>query len=157
MALTAVVVGTAMAVLGTGRVTIPLILSTAVLWSFVPILQLLTGLVLTTGRGPSRGEALAAYFATGHYWSIWILAITAVLLVVPEALSIFDCLALSSLVPAVLTARALARLRRQMFGDTAASARRWVMLHQGITHVMLVSYVVWAIALWPRVSSVPGQ
>lgn len=157
MALTALVIGTAMAAVGTGRVTLPLILSTTVLWSFVPVLQLLTGLILVHGRGPSRREALAAYFATGHYWAIWILGMSALLLLVPSAFGIWPRLALSFVVPSVLTARALARLRWRLFGDTHAAAWRRVMFHQAITHLMIWVYFSWAVALWTRLPWVSGR
>jgi hypothetical protein len=154
MALTALVIGTAAAVLGTGRVTVPLLLSTTVVWAWVPVVQLFTGLLLVRGAGGRRAEALAAYFATGVYWSVWILAFSAVMVLAPRPFSIFYMAVATVVAPIALTAQALARLRRERFGDTRAAAWRRVLAHQALTHAVLVLYIGWAIALWPRIAGV---
>lgn len=158
MALTALVMGTAAAVLGTGRVTVPLVLSTTLVWSWVPVVQLLTGLVLVQGRGPARRVALTHYFATGRYWLIWVLCIAVILLLLPDPhLWVWlDYLLLTFLLPATLTARALRRMRRELFGDSPAAARWSVAAHQVITYSIVVLYIAWAVALWPRLTT-PAQ
>ena len=153
MILTAFVLGTATAVLGTGRVTIPLIVSTTVVWTWVPIVQLLTGLMLVRGAA-DRSSALASYFSTGRYWSLWILTFAAVMLLTPAVWSVFFSAIATCIVPILLTARSLIAWRQQVFGDTRAAAKRRVLLHQAITHTVIVLYVTWAIALWPRLMPV---
>lgn len=153
MLLTALVLGTATAVHGTGRVTIPLIVSTTVVWSWVPIVQLLTGLLVVRGAA-DRSSALASYFSTGRYWSLWILTFTAVLLLTPAVWSVFFYAVATSIIPILLTARSLIAWRQQVFGDTRAAAKRRVLTHQAITHAVLLLYVAWAIALWPRLMPV---
>lgn len=153
MILTALVLGTATAVLGTGRVTIPLIVSTTAVWSWVPIVQLLTGLMLVRGAA-DRSSALASYFSTGRYWSLWILTFAAVMLLTPAVWSVFFSAIATCIVPILLTARSLIAWRQQVFGDTRAAAKRRVLLHQAITHTVIVLYVAWAIALWPRLMPV---
>lgn len=153
MVLTALVIGTATAVLGTGRVTIPLILSTTFVWSWVPIVQLLTGLLIVRGAA-DRASALASYFSTGRYWSLWILTFTAAMLLTPAVWSVFFYAVATCIVPILLTSRSLIAWRQQDFGDTRAAARRRVLMHQAITHAVLVLYVAWAIALWPRLMPV---
>ena len=165
MLLTAVVMGAAAAVLGTGRVTVPLILSTTLVWSWLPVVQLLTGMVVvgtpldfTRGKSPRNG-ALTRYFATGRYWSGWILCIAVILLLLPDPrLWVWvDYLLLTFLIPATLTARALTRLRRELFGDAPSAARRRVLLHQVITFSIIVLYISWAVAMWARLSAPTGQ
>lgn len=150
MALTALVIGTAAAVLGAGRVTVPLVLSTTLMWSWVPVLQLLTGLLLA-GRGPRRAEAMADYFATGRYWLLWILAFAAVLLLSPQPFAIFLYALSTAVVAVALTARALVRWRRQWAGDAGRAAWMRVAVHQAITHALVIGYFAWAVALWPRI------
>ena len=155
MALTALVIGTVAAVLGTGRVTVPLIVSTTLMWSWVPVVQLVTG-YLFIGRVPRRGEALADYFDTGRYWAIWMLALAALALLAPNPFSLLIYAAATAVVPMVLTARALARLRRQRFGEYGPVVWRRVLAHQVATHAILVAYFAWAVALWPRILAMFG-
>ena len=155
MALTALVVGTVAAVLGTGRVTVPLLVSTTVMWSWVPVVQLLTGLVFV-GRVPRRGEAVKEYFETGSYWTVWLLTFAAVVLLAPKPFAILFYAVATALVPAVLTARALARLRRLRFGDRPSAAWRRTLLHQAVTHGVVIGYFAWAVALWPRLRALFG-
>ena len=155
MGLTALVVGTVSAVLGTGRVTLPLILSTTLMWSWVPVVQLLTG-YLFIGRVPRRSEALAQYFETGKYWLVWMLVFAAAVLLAPRPFAILFYVVATSVVPLVLTARALARVRRQRFGERASVAWRRVLVHQAVTHGIVVGYFAWAVALWPRLIALFG-
>ena len=155
MALNALVIGTVAAVLGTGRVTIPLVASTTVMWSWVPVVQLLTG-YLFVGRVPRRGEALTEYFETGVYWAVWLLLFALVILVAPQPFAIVSYALATAFVPVFLTARALTRLRRHRCGERASVARRRVFLHQAVTHTIVVGYFAWAVALWPRLLALFG-
>jgi hypothetical protein len=155
MALTALVIGTVAAVLGTGRVTVPLIVSTTAMWSWVPVVQLLTG-YLFVGRVPRRGEALIQYFETGWYWATWMLALAVVILLAPKPFAVLYYAVATAIVPAVLTARALVRFRRQRHGERPAIAWRRVLVHQAVTHAIVVAYFAWAVALWPRLLALFG-
>jgi hypothetical protein len=150
MALTALAIGTVAAVLGTGRVSVPLVASTTVMWSWVPVVQLLTGYFFV-GRVPRRGEALIHYFETGVYWATWLLLFALAVVLAPHPFAILDYALATAVVPVVLTARALTRLRRQRFGERASVAWRHVLVHQAVTHAIVVGYFAWAVALWPRV------
>ena len=156
MLLTALVLGTAAAVLGTGRVTVPLIVSTTLVWCWVPLVQLLTGLLLVRGA-TDRTSALTSYFATGRYWSLWILAFAAVIALTPAVWSVFFPAIATCIVPIVATARSLMAWRQRVFGETRGAARRRIYLHQAITHAVLLLYVAWAIALWPRLMPVVNR
>lgn len=152
MLLAALVLGTAAAVLGTGRVTIPLVASTTLIWIWIPVVQLLTGLLLVRGARLPPSEALTRYFETGRYWSGWLLLFTVVLLLAPRPFAIIDWALATALIPAVLTTRALTRTVREVCGVSERSARRRALVHQAITHTILVLYFGWAVALWPRLA-----
>src|SRR5215210_6473940 len=78
MALTTLVLTTAMSVAATGRLTVALFLSGLACWWFLPVLQLLTGLLMIRGSGLERRAALDGYFATHRPWSLWVLIVAAV-------------------------------------------------------------------------------
>ena len=152
MALTALLIGTVTAVLGTGRVTVPLIAGTTLIWIWIPFVQLFTGLFFVRGARAPTLEALAHYFETGRYWSCWLLLFAAVLLLGPQPFAILDWAVATAIIPVMLTMRALTRTAREVCGASERSARRRVFVHQAITHTILVLYFGWAVALWPRLA-----
>ena len=139
--------------LGAGRVTVPLIAGTTLIWIWIPLVQLLTGLLFVRGARVPTAEALARYFETGRYWSCWLLLFTAVLLLAPRPFAILDWAAATALIPVVLTTRALRKTAREVCGASERSARRRALVHQAITHTILVLYFGWAVALWPRLAA----
>ena len=151
-ALTALVIATVTAVLGTGRVTVALVAGTALTWLWVPIVQLLTGLVFVRRARVSTSAALTAYFHTGLLWSCWLLLFALVILLVPRPFAILDYAIATALIPAALTARALARVAREICGLNPHQARIRVFMHQAVTYAILVLYFAWAVALWPRLA-----
>ena len=151
MGLVALVIGTSVAAAATERVTIPLVLASSLGWAFVPVIQLLTGLVLV--RGAARGcrlHALEQYFDTHRAWSLWILGVHAVFLLVPASRGVGLVLVPFALLPALLTIRALVRVCREVLGMPATAARRAVALHQAVTYVIVLAYAAWASAYLPR-------
>lgn len=152
MGLVALVIGTSVAAAATERVTIPLVLSSSLGWAFVPVVQLLTGLVLV--RGADRGRrvyALERYFDTHRAWSLWILGVHAVFLLVPASRGVALVLVPLALLPALLTVRALVRVCCDVLGMPATAARRAVALHQAVTYVIVLAYAAWASAYLPRI------
>ena len=149
---TALILGTATAVMSTGRVTISLVLSGMLVWSFVPVFQVLTGMIFVRGSRTSRGVALARYFAPGWYWWIWYLLVAGIVLLVPNAESSLDYILCTFPIPAALTARSLVALRQELHGENAFKAVRHVALHQGVTYLALAVYIGWSVALWARLA-----
>lgn len=140
MALTALVLGTATVVASTGRITPALVISGSLVWSFVPVLQLLTGLVLVRGAAVSRGEALGRYFAAHTAWSLWMLAAAAFAVILSSPLSWLFPVLLTAAVPMLLTARRLVRLCRADFQFAPGLARRRVIVHQAMTVGVILAY-----------------
>ena len=149
---TALILGTATAVMATGRITISLVLSGMLVWSFVPAFQVVTGLFLVRGSRLPRAVALARYFAPGWYWWVWFLVVAAIVLVVPGAGGFLDYFLCTIPIPAALTVRALVALRRELHGDNAFTALRNVAVHQAATYLALAVYIGWTVALWARLA-----
>jgi hypothetical protein len=150
VALIALVIGTATAVVGAGRLDSALVISTTLVWSFIPLVQLATGVIVVAGRTPSKAAAFERYLATHRAWSLWILAVAAIVLVAPTASLVVSWLVLTAVVPLASTAFALAGLRRTLFGDSPRIAWLRVALHQGLTLAVIAAYVYWAVAAPPR-------
>lgn len=149
MTLVSLVIGVSLAAASTERVEIRLILSTSLAWSFVPLLQLLTGLVLTRGI-TARVAALDAYFGTHAPWSLWILGVHALFVVAGPARDAALWLALTGVLPAVWTARALLAFCRCRLGLSSREARRRVALHQVLSYGLVLLYVDFAVRLGAR-------
>ncbi|HXG55070.1 MAG TPA: hypothetical protein VNJ03_06790 [Vicinamibacterales bacterium] len=154
MALIALVIGASTAVVGTGRLTWSLVVSGTLLWSVVPLLQLLSGVLLI--RRADR-QALDGYFSTHRSWSMWLLAGAAAVLVLPDPGGALMFLAATAVVPIILTARALAAFCRDSLGLSRASARRRVGLHQVVTYAVVLAYADFAVALMPRILALVGK
>ena len=151
MLLTAMVIGTATAVAGTGRVTLSLVASGTFVWAFVPVLQLLTGLLLVRGTPIGTMRGLEGYFARHHSWSLWLLTVAAAVLLLPHWTYSSLAILASSLVPAYIGARRLAAFCRDDLGFSAATSRRRLLLHQSLTYLFLLLYVDYATELAERV------
>jgi hypothetical protein len=151
MALVALVIGTSVTVSATERVTLSLVLAGTIGWSFVPVLQLLTGLVLIGDSSRDRPKALDRYFATHWPWSLWILTVHAVILTTPLFRSVGFTLAITAGIPLIWTVRLLLGFCRSELGMDLRQARRRVGLHQAATYLLVLAYISFAVALWPRV------
>jgi hypothetical protein len=152
MALIALVIGVSFAVAATERIAISLVVSGTLTWSFVPVLQLLTGLMLVgRPRSLSVRESLERYFETHWPWTLWILAAAALLLVVPSTRAYGLWLAVTAAVPVIWTVRLLIAYCRDVLGLQVAQARRRVAFHQIVTYSLAFVYIDAAVALWPRI------
>jgi hypothetical protein len=154
MALTALVISTCVVATSTERVTVPLVITSAVAWAFVPLIQLGTGMWLVRGAAPGRRlTALESYFETHRPWSLFILAFHALMLAWPASRGFALLLAPTALVPIALTVRGLTRMCRETLDVSPGRARRMVMLHQLMTYLVVLAYAGWASAYVPRLVS----
>lgn len=154
MALVALVIATAASVVSTERIDLSLLVAGFFGWFFVPVLQALTGLLLTvrSNRLPWR-RALEAYFALHRPWSLWTLIASALLLGVPLARDYSFALILTAAIPAIWTIALLIAFCREHLGMSRGQARMRVALHQVVTLGLAILYVSYAVALWPRIVS----
>lgn len=150
MALVSLILGVSLSAASTGRVEAGLVLSASLAWSFVPVLQLLTGVILTRGSA-DRSGALDAYFATHRPWSLWILGVHALLVLASPARDAALWLAVTAIVPAVWTAWLLIGMCRRSLGLSASRARRRVMAHEALSYGLLFAYIYFAVALGARI------
>ena len=151
MSLTALIISASVVAASTERVTVALVLTSAVAWAFVPLIQLGTGLWLVRGAGAGRRlGALEAYFDTHRPWSLFILVFHALMLAWPASRGFALILAPTTVVPIALTVRALTRMCRETLGLTPGAARRMVLLHQCMTYLVIAAYAGWAGAYVPR-------
>src|SRR3989442_7272386 len=113
--LVAVVIGVSEAMAATGHVTLVLVASTILCWSFVVVLQAVIGLWLFAGtarRTVGIARALDLYFAGHAPWSLWMLTAAAW---APTALGrSLTPLLIAALVPFVLTARIVSAFFREV-------------------------------------------
>ena len=153
VALVSLVIGTATAAAATERVTLSLVMSGAAGWSFVPLLQLVTGALLVRNTGPGTMSRLERYCSLHWPWTSWILVYHGALLVLPSRAT-GTWLTLTGVIPMVWTAWLLLGFcRGELSLDHRAAIRR-VALHQGITYTVLFAYASVAVALWPRIVGV---
>ena len=151
MVLIATVVGTATAVAATGRITLSLALSGALMWSAVAAVQLLTGVLLVRGAPIRINGALERYLRTHRAWSIWLLVCAAALILAPNPLSVVLYVAATFVIPAALTVWMLVAFCRRELGFSRRTAIQRVLLHQVVTAFVLLAYGNYAGALIGRV------
>ena len=151
MALVALVIGTSLGAAATERIDLRLIASTSAAWAFVPVLQLLTGLLFVRGARAPVGVALSSYFATHWPWSLWIIVVHAGFVAVPWLRGMGFVLLATALVPVVWTMKLLMGVARETLGLSRRDARWRVGVHEIVTLVLVIAYVQFAVALWPRV------
>jgi hypothetical protein len=153
MALVSLIIGTSLTSSATERVTVSLVLAGAIGWSFVPVLQLLTGLLLIRGADSGRRLGLLdRYFATGWPWSLWILGVHATFVIWPASRRLGQfALAAAALVPILWTVKLLVTYCQQELHLDPHRARIRVAQHQAVTYGLFFVYVFFAVSLWPRV------
>jgi hypothetical protein len=151
MALIALVIGTSVTVSATERVTLSLVFAGAIGWSFVPLVQLLTGCLLVSGSGRDRVLLLNRYFGMHWPWSLWIVVTSATFLVSPVARRFSWWITLTAVIPILWTLRLLVRFSRDELGLDIAGSWRRVVAHQAATYGIALAYILVAVALWPRI------
>ena len=151
MLLVALVIGTSLTVASTERITLSLVAVGTAGWIFVPVLQLLTGLLLIRGTSRDRLSVLERYFALHWPWSFWILATQASLLLSPWLRRQGLWMMVTAAVPLLWTVKLLIAFCREELRLDERRGRWRVGLHQSATYALVVAYVALAVALWPRV------
>lgn len=152
-ALVALILGTTIAISATHRVTLTLVASTSLYWSFAPLVQMLAAaIVIASSRQRRLGMARALdLFFMGHVpWSLWILAFGVRAAIGPHGTGITDYFLISALVPLVWTAIIVFAFCRTVLNSSPRGALRRTLLHQGIIWTFTIAYVVMAVQAWPR-------
>jgi hypothetical protein len=153
LASAALVLGTALAIYATGRVTAGLVVSLALCWSFVLAVQLAGAVVLLAwGRPPSLGRASAIdlLFMGQGPWSLWLLAIAAWSAWLPNRPSTELAVLCTAIVPLVWTLIILFSFCGVVLQAPPWRAAALTLLHQLTVWSLTFLYIAAAIALWPR-------
>jgi hypothetical protein len=158
-ALVTLVLGTGSSFSSTGHLTLGLLLTGFVCWSFVPILQIATAAAIM--RSPSSsalsfGRRLDLWFMGHAPWSLWIFAATFAMGTVPTWPHAEWPLIATALVPIAWTSVIAAAFCRVVLGDSRNTAIARTALHQAITWTIMSLYIGWAVALWPRIVAFAG-
>ena len=138
--LVVLILGISTSIAGAGRVTVSLVLGSALCWSFVVMLQLLTGLALIASA-PSRRvdlpRAIELLFDAHGPWSIW-LALVGFLYTIAASLS---TMVLSTVGPFVWTAVIVWAYTREVLGVPRGAALARTLAHQALSVALIIGYV----------------
>jgi hypothetical protein len=148
--LLAVMLGLLNATAAAGHVSATLVASEIVAWSFVPVLQLLTGAGLIASAGARRVtfvRAMELLFAAHLPWSLWLAATVVFQTIRPDPYIAIG----SGVVPMAVTAVMLMAFGREVLGLSRREARVRVCAHQAATILLIVGYIELATRLSVRI------
>jgi hypothetical protein len=138
-----------------GHVSASLVASEIVAWSFIPILQLLTGggLVASAGRRRvSFPRAVELLFAAHLPWSLWLVATTVFQTFRPDPYIVIG----SGAVPIAVTVVLLLAFGREVLCLTGREAKVRVAVHQAATVLLILVYIELATRLSIRIIGALG-
>jgi hypothetical protein len=143
----------------TGRVSWSLAFSGIVCWSFLAVIQFLTAAMLIgrQGRPIGYGRAFELFFLGHAAWSLWLIGAAAYLFAASESVRREDLLILTAIVPLSWTAVLIHWYCREILRLDRKQAALRTAVHQSLTVLIIVTYVAWAIQLWPRLLAATAQ
>lgn len=157
--LVACVIGTALAVAATGSVSLSLVATTTLSWSFVVAIQVLAAVVIVgtaSGRTLPVGRAVDAFFAFHVPWSAWMLAWAVWTWMTPPAWRHSGWVLWTAFAPAAWTAFLIYRFCLDVLGEPHRRAIARTCAHQAIVWGAFVLIGGAAVGLWPRILRVLG-
>ena len=151
-ALVALVIGTSTAFSSTGHLTLGLLLSGFICWSFVPLIQMATATAIFRGAPAAVpfSRRLDLWFMGHLPSSLWMAAAALVLGSAPMFTMPERALLATAVIPIVWTNIIAAAFCRVVLGDSRHAAIARVAIHQTITWIIALLYFGWAVALWSR-------
>jgi|RhiMethySRZTD1v2_1073278.scaffolds.fasta_scaffold00203_19 hypothetical protein len=157
-ALIAVIIGVAVTMSSAGTVPFGLIVMGIVLWSFVPIVQLLIGTIVigqARGRPMSLPRCLELLFIGHLPWSLWTLVMIGLFTFTPLPIGV-AIRGLSLLIPGVWTTMIVFAFCRTALGCTPRRARILTAAHQVMTWTAFFTYVFLVSGIWSRLLALVG-
>lgn len=144
-------IAVAAAVSATGRVTLSLVASLALVWMFVPLLHVLIGAIAIAGiRTAHSAPRTLALLLMGHLpWTCWLLG--AGVLCAVFGYNGYRVAVLLGLIPLVLTARILVAYGVEVLGMPMRLAMARALAHQLATWLFTAVYIERAVSLSARV------
>jgi hypothetical protein len=144
-------IGITVPIMAIQRVTIGLVASALVAWSFVLAMQMSVG-VCVIATGPARrvgmARSLDLWFAGSLPYSLWLLGVAVWASTGGASL---DVIVVSALGPAVWTAVIAAAFCRTVLGATVWGARWRAAAHQAATWAIALSLIAWSAGGWFQV------
>jgi hypothetical protein len=152
-ALIAALLGVTTAIAAAQRLTASLFLSATLSWSFVPVLQLITGALLirsAQNRRVTFPRALVLFFAGHGPWSVWL-----VLFAASQSLSPNLTLTIAgALVALGWTAVIVNAFAREVLGLSRRAAMARTIAHQLTTVALILIYIELATAIAVRIAGI---
>jgi hypothetical protein len=150
-------VGTLVAMIATRRVTIGLVLTIALSWSFSLLVQAAAGGVIIASapaRAVGRLRAFELLFLGHAPWSLWMLTVTALAVVFQpyRPLAMVGTL----VIPVAWTAVIVSAFCQTVLHTTKGGARRRTLLHQLIVWGGALGYVSFAVGGWATIFKAVG-
>jgi len=145
LGLISLLMATIASVIVTGRITVSLLLSAALSWSFVLVLQVVIGTVVIRSAPARRvgfARALDLWFASHLPYSLWLLLLSTWFYLV--AMFPPFTLVLTVVVPAAWTVAISSAYCREVLGASAHGARWRVALQQLLAWSCVAAYLVFA-------------
>jgi hypothetical protein len=155
----AVIIGTAVTMCSAERAPAGLLLMGVACWSFVPVLQLLIGMIviaIARPRSMRMARAIELLFVAQLPWSLWVLAMTGAyrfLEVNPGLVIQVSGLA----VPALWTLGILWAFCRTVLDCSPRRALIMLVVHQALTWTVFFGYVTLVSGVWPRLLAAIGR
>lgn len=153
--LLAIMLGLLNATAAAGHVSFGLVVDEIASWSFVLLLQLLTGAALIASapeRRVSFPRSIELLFAGHAPWSLWLVAASVFQTINPNPYIVVA----SGAVPMVVTAILLMAFAREVLGFSPSAARQRVLVHQAVTAVVILGYIELATRLSVRILGAIG-
>ena len=144
-------IGTAVTIAATGRVSILSVTSTGIAWSFAVALQMAVGAAVIASsplRRVSMPRAIDLWFAGHVPWSLWLLVAAAGIRLLPS-LDVEELL-LTMILPMAWTATIVSAFCRTVLGATRGEARLRAAAHHVVTLALILSYIAWSAGGWFR-------
>jgi hypothetical protein len=148
-ALVVLVIAVMAPIMAVQRVTLGLVATAALSWSFAVVLQTIVGLVIIVsapGRRIGALPALDLWFAGHLPYSLWMLVAFGLTALATSGNIRF--VILSAVVPAVWTAFIAAAFCRTVLGTTASGGRWRAAAHFVSIWAITLSYIAWAAGGW---------
>jgi hypothetical protein len=152
--LVAVILGTCVCIYAVQRVTLGLMLSAVLTWSFAVIVQLLAAAALVVSSKRRRVSLPAAMdlFFMGHApWSLWLLAVAAWAAWLPHPVKMDYIVLATAAVPFAWTAVIVFAFCQEVLNDAPRVAVIRTIFHQSLIWTFTGVYIAVVVALWPRI------
>ena len=153
--LLAMMLGLLNATAAAGHVTFGLVVDEIASWSFVPLLQLITGAALIASapqRRISFARSIELLFAAHAPWSLWLIAASVGQTIYPSPYLVVG----SGAVPMVVTAILLTAFGREVLGLSPLASRLRMLAHQAVTLLLILTYIELGTRLSVRILGAVG-